>query len=69
MTADPSEPDNYWDWMRRQPPPLGLGANRYPVDSAGIELAEVDIADGLFERLDALEETPPHGPRDEDEQP
>lgn len=27
----------------------------YPVDSSGIELAQVDIMDGLFDRLDALE--------------
>lgn len=29
--------------------------NSYPVDSSGIELAEVDIMDGLLDRLDAIE--------------
>jgi hypothetical protein len=26
----------------------------YPVDSSNIEVADVDIMDGLFDRLDAL---------------
>lgn len=29
--------------------------NQYPVDSSGIELAQVDIMDGLFDALDATE--------------
>jgi len=28
--------------------------NPYPVDSSGIELAQVDIMDGLFDWLDAM---------------
>lgn len=31
--------------------------NPYPVDSGNIEVADVDIMDGLFERLDAIEAT------------
>jgi hypothetical protein len=27
----------------------------YPVDSAGIELADVDIADEMFDRMDAID--------------
>ena len=30
-------------------------ANPYPVDSSGITLADVDIADAFFERLAAIE--------------
>jgi hypothetical protein len=29
--------------------------NPYPVVSSGIELAKVDIIDGLFDRLDAID--------------
>jgi hypothetical protein len=28
--------------------------NPHPVDSSGIELADVDIMEGLFDRLDAI---------------
>ena len=30
-------------------------SNPYPVDSSNIEVAEVDIMDGLFDRLDVIE--------------
>jgi hypothetical protein len=30
------------------------GESTYPVDSHGIQLADVDIMDGLFDRLDAI---------------
>lgn len=32
-------------------------SNPYPVVSTGIELAEVDIMDGLFDQLDGIEAT------------
>lgn len=31
--------------------------NAYPVDSSGIELADADIMDGLFDRLDVIAAT------------